>query len=99
VPYLLRSGRAVPFEIAETDGVREAEIETAKGDLLVLSSIGLFSLESARPVSADQSILRLARAAETQPLSAAFAALVAEWKKTGIAPGERDVLLIAAKRI
>jgi putative methionine-R-sulfoxide reductase with GAF domain/predicted Ser/Thr protein kinase len=99
VPYLLRSGRAVPFEIADVDGAREATIETARGDLLVLSSIGLFSLESARPVSADQAILRLARAAETQPLSAAFATLVAEWKKTGVAPGARDVLLIAAKRL
>jgi hypothetical protein len=64
----------------------------------VLASIGLYSLASTRPVSADQSILRLARSAETQPLSAAFATLVAEWKKTGIAPGARDVLLIAAKR-
>ena len=99
VPYLFRSGRPVPFEIADTNGVREAAIETAKGDLLVLASIGVFSLESARPVSADQSMLRLAHAAETQPLSAAFATLVAEWKKTGIAPGERDVFLIAAKRL
>ncbi|HEY4229499.1 MAG TPA: hypothetical protein VGO79_04965, partial [Thermoanaerobaculia bacterium] len=65
----------------------------------VLASIGLFSLESGRPVSADHSILRLAHAAETQPLSAAFATLVAEWKKMGVAPGERDVLLIAAKRL
>jgi len=99
VPYLLRSGRPVPFEIRDADGARVAEIETVKGDLLVLASIGLFALESpGRPTSADKSVLRLARAAETQPLSAAFAALVAEWKKTGIQPGSRDVLLIAARR-
>jgi hypothetical protein len=42
--------------------------------------------------------MRLARACETQSLSAGFAALVAEWKKTNVTPGPRDVLLIAAKR-
>jgi putative methionine-R-sulfoxide reductase with GAF domain/predicted Ser/Thr protein kinase len=99
VPYLLRSGRPVPFEIVETNGTREAAVETAKGDLLVLASIGLFTLESpGKPASADQSVLRLAKAAETQPLSAAFATLVTEWKKSGMQPGGRDVLLIAAKR-
>jgi putative methionine-R-sulfoxide reductase with GAF domain/predicted Ser/Thr protein kinase len=99
IPYLLRFGRPVPFEIRETDGTREASVETGQGDLLVLASAGLFTLRSAgRPASADQSVIRLARAAETQPLSAAFASLVAEWKKTGLSPGSRDVLLIVAKR-
>lgn len=99
VPYLLRAGRPVPFEIRNAEGTREAEVETQGGDLLVLSSIGLATLESSgKPASADQSVLRLARAAQTQPLSAAFASLVAEWKKAGVQPGARDVLLIVAKR-
>ena len=51
------------------------------------------------PLSADHAAARLARAAETQPLSAAFATLVGEWKRAGYAPGERDVLLLAAKRL
>jgi hypothetical protein len=84
---------------SESDGTREVSVETGKGDLLVLASQGLFSLRtSGKPASADQSVMRLARAAETQPLSAAFAALVAEWKKTGLSPGSRDVLLLAAKK-
>ena len=49
------------------------------------------------PRAETRAVQRLARAAETQPLSAAFAALVAEWKKTGSRPGARDVLLLAAK--
>jgi serine/threonine protein kinase len=100
VPWVLRFGRPVPFEVRETAGVREATLETARGDLLVLGSSGLFRLvSSARPPSAEKAIQKLARAAETQPLSAAFAGLVSEWKKTGVAPGPRDVLLLAAKRL
>ena len=99
IPYLLRFGRPVPFEIRDADGTREVSLETGKGDLLVLASYGLFALRSAgKPLSADQSVMRLARAAETQPLSAAFAALVAEWKKLGSSPGSRDVLLLPPKR-
>ena len=52
-----------------------------------------------KPASPEKAIQRLARAAETQPLSAAFATLVSEWKKTGVSPGARDVLLLAAKRL
>ena len=52
-----------------------------------------------KPASPEKAVQRLARDAETQPLSAAFAALVSEWKKTGFGPGDRDVLLLAAKRL
>ena len=52
-----------------------------------------------KPVSPDRAAQRLARAVKTQPLSAAFASLVSEWKKAGNAPGDRDVLLLAAKRL
>ncbi len=61
---------------------------------------GLVRLVSGgRPPSAEKAVQKLARAAETQPLSAAFAGLVSEWKKAGVAPGPRDVLLLAAKRL
>ena len=100
VPWVLRFGRPVPFEVRETAGVREATLETAQGDLLVLASSGLVRLVSGgRPPSAEKAVQKLARAAETQPLSGAFAGLVSEWKKTGVAPGPRDVLLLAAKRL
>ncbi|HEY1433984.1 MAG TPA: protein kinase [Thermoanaerobaculia bacterium] len=100
VPYLLRFGRPVPFEVREADGVSEVALETAKGDLLVIGSTGLSALQSAgKRASAEKAVQKLARAAETQPLSGAFAALVSEWKKTGFEPGARDVLLLAAKRL
>jgi hypothetical protein len=54
---------------------------------------------SVKPASPERAAQHLARAAESQPLSAAFAALVAEWKKTGFEPGNRDALLLAAKRL
>jgi serine/threonine protein kinase len=100
VPHLLRFGRPVPFEVREADGVREVSLETAKGDLLVIGSMGLSGMQSAgKPASPEKAVQKLARAAETQPLSAAFAALVSEWKKAGFEPGPRDVLLVAARRL
>jgi hypothetical protein len=90
----------VPFELGDSDGMRAVALETAKGDVLVMASNGLSTLQSAgKPASPEKAIQRLARLAETQVLSAAFAALVSEWKKTGMSPGARDVLLLAAKRL
>lgn len=100
VPYVLRFGRPVPFEVRDSGGVSEATLETAPGDLLILASRGLFELQPAgKAASPETAIQKLARGCETQPLSAGFAALVSEWKKSGIAPGARDVLLLAAKRL
>jgi serine/threonine protein kinase len=99
VPWLLRFGRPVPFEIRESAAAQEVIVETGRGDVLVLGSAGLFALESSgKPASPEKAVQRLARGAETQSLSASFAALVAEWKKAGFSPGSRDVLLLAAKR-
>ena len=100
VPFLLRFGRPVPFEIRESNGISEVTVETAPRDLLLVASQGLFALASAgKPASAESAVQRLARGCETQGLSAAFAGLVSEWKKSGIAPGTRDVLLLAARRL
>ncbi len=99
VPYLLRFGRPVPFELAQAGGVNGVTLQTTKGDVLVMASGGLSALQSAgKPASPEKAIQHLARSAETQTLSAAFANLVSEWKKTGFSPGARDVLLLAAKR-
>jgi putative methionine-R-sulfoxide reductase with GAF domain len=100
LPCLLRFGRPVSLETEEKEGTSRAALPTAGGDLLVIASSGLAAMQtSGKPVSAERAAQRLARAAETQPLSAAFAALVSEWKKAGCAPGDRDVLLLAAKRL
>jgi serine/threonine protein kinase len=105
VPFLLRFGLPVPFEVRESGGVSEATLETAAKDLLVIASHGFFELRAPGHEAADQderveqAIQRLARGCETQGLPSAFAALVSEWKKTGVAPGSRDVLLLAARRI
>lgn len=100
VPYLLRFGRPVPFEVGEEGGISAVSLETGRGDLLLIASSGLSAMRSTgKPLSPDRAAQRLARAAEKQPLSAAFATLVSEWKKAGYAPGDRDVLLLAAKRL
>jgi hypothetical protein len=100
VPHLLRLGRPVPLALGESDGIHELALETAKGDVLVMTSSGLSTLHSAgKPASPEKAIQHLARSAETQALSAAFADLVSEWKKSGMSPGTRDVLLLAAKRL
>jgi putative methionine-R-sulfoxide reductase with GAF domain/predicted Ser/Thr protein kinase len=92
-PTLLRAGRPVPL------AGREATLEVAPGDLLVLCSSGLAGLQAeGRPFPADKALARLARAAEAQPLSTAFAQVTTEWKRAGLAPGERDVVLLAARR-
>jgi hypothetical protein len=96
---VLRFGRPVPFEVRESGGVAEAVLETAAHDLLLVASRGFFALRSAgKPASPEKDIQRLARGCETQSLPAAFTALVTEWKKTGISPGSRDVLLLVARR-
>jgi hypothetical protein len=100
VPYLLRFGRPLPFEVRESEGLREVELETAKGDMLVIASRGLSELTSpGKPASVEKAVQKLARAAETQALSAGFAALVSDWKKAGFSPGARDALLLAARRL
>ena len=99
VPYLLRFGRPVPFEVRASGGISEAALETAAGDLLVVASRGFSGLQPAgKSASPEKAVQKLARNAETQALPAAFAALVADWKRDGVAPGGRDVLLLAAKR-
>jgi len=100
VPHLLRFGRPLPFEVRESESLREVELETAKGDMLVIASRGLSELASpGKPASVEKAVQKLARAAETQALSAGFAALVSDWKKAGFSPGSRDALLLAARRL
>ncbi|HEY6064787.1 MAG TPA: GAF domain-containing protein, partial [Thermoanaerobaculia bacterium] len=83
IPRLLRAGHALP------PGTSAME-----GDVLVVPSSGL---ERLRPVP-EAPIDSFARLAAGQPLASAFARLVADWKRRGVAPGDRDVLLLAARR-
>jgi serine/threonine protein kinase len=100
LPHVLRFARLVAPPVREAAGRLEASLETAPGDLLVLASSGLSMLASSgKPALAEKAILRLARSAQAEPLSAAFADLVADWKRAGVRPGPRDVFLLAAKRL
>jgi hypothetical protein len=83
MPALFRAGRPLP---AGSPGNR--------GDLLVVASTGLGRL---RPTPASP-LERFAWLAGGQPLPAAFARLVADFKREGVTPGDRDVLLLAARR-
>lgn len=82
-PVLLRAGQILP-----------PGSSAAPGDVLVLASRGIDRLRPAPGVPLED----LARLAAGQPLSSAFARLVADWKRVGVTPGDRDVLLLAARR-
>lgn len=83
MPALFRAGRPLPPGTAP-----------ARGDLLVVASSGLGRLRP--PPSAP--LERFAWLAGTQPLPAAFARLVADLKREGVSAGNRDVVLLAARR-
>ncbi|HEX9688520.1 MAG TPA: protein kinase [Thermoanaerobaculia bacterium] len=94
-PALLRDGR--PVGVAG-DGDRTS---TKRGDVLVIASSGLGQLRSlavGHPPEPEASLERFARLAAGQALSAAFARLVADWKREGVSTGDRDLLLLAARR-
>ena len=95
LPAVVRDGRPILLPPGATS------VDARAGDLLVLASGGLARLQSARagavPTS-DDALSRFGRLAWGQPLSAAFARLVADWKREGVTTGDRDVLLLAARR-
>ncbi|MEO8347893.1 MAG: protein kinase [Acidobacteriota bacterium] len=96
LPVLLRDGRPVRFAPGET-----AATDTRPGDVLVVASSGLARLRPSRASAApsrDDALSRFGSLAWEQPLAAAFARLVADWKRGGISTGDRDVLLLAARR-
>jgi hypothetical protein len=95
LPAVVRDGRPILLPPGAT------AVDARAGDLLVLASGGLARLQSARPgavPTSDDALSRFGRLAWGQPLSAAFARLVADWKREGVTTGDRDVLLLAARR-
>jgi hypothetical protein len=93
---VLRDGSVVPLA-----GSGSVEAATRPGDTVAISSGGLARLRplamGAAP-SIPTSLERFTRLASGQPLSAAFARLVADWKREGVSTGDRDVLILAARR-
>ena len=94
LPVLLREGRPVALS------PESAETETRAGDVLVMASTGLEVLRAATgsAPARNASLERFGRLTSSQPLSSAFARLVADWKREGVSTGDRDVLLLAARR-
>ena len=95
LPAIVRDGRPVLLPPGST------ALDARAGDVLVLASGGLSRLRSsgtAAAPSSDDSLSRFGRLAWDQSLSAAFARLVADWKREGVTTGDRDVLLLAARR-
>jgi serine/threonine protein kinase len=88
-PTLFRDGQIVDLAPEGT-----ALTDARKGDLLVVASTGLDRLRP-RP---DAPLERFARLASGAALAAAFARLVADWKREGVSTGDRDLLLLAARR-
>ena len=82
-PVLFRAGRPLP-----------AGSPAARDDLLVVASTGVDRLRPSQKAPVD----RFGWLAASQPLSAAFARLVADWKREGVTPGDRDALLLAVRQ-
>ncbi|HEX9304070.1 MAG TPA: protein kinase [Thermoanaerobaculia bacterium] len=95
LPVLLREGCLVPLAAEGS-----AEATTRAGDVLAVASGGLAKLRAmaGSAPAKEASLERFARLASGQPLSSAFARLVADWKREGVSTGDRDVLLLAARR-
>ena len=100
LPLLLREGRPVPGPATSDGRISSAEFPTLPGDLLVLASRGLSQVRfEARPIPPEDLLVWLARESQGHPITAGFAKIVADGKKMGAAPGPRDVLLLAARRL
>jgi len=100
LPLCLHDARPIPCRASSEGAIASAEVATSPGDLLVLSSAGLSQIHfSIKPIPAEELVVWLAREAGEHPISAAFAKVVADGKKTGTSPGPRDVLLLAARRL
>ena len=96
LPVLLRDGRLVPL-----GGNGSVETTTRSGDAVAISSTGLARLRPmlpGAPIPVPASLERFARLASGQPLSSAFARLVADWKREGVSTGDRDVLMLVARK-
>ena len=99
IPFVLRQGRPLPFEIVERAALRMATCETLAGDLLIIASRGVTAMQFAtKPAPPERAAQQIAKAVEGQAMNIAFSQLVAEWKKAGTAPGPRDVFFLAARR-
>ncbi len=96
LPALLREGRRVPLPETGSD-----ETTTVRGDVVALASGGLARLRAPTgpTIPSEVSLERFARLVSGQALPAAFARLVADWKREGVSTGDRDVLVLAARRI
>jgi serine/threonine protein kinase len=96
LPVVLRGGR-----VLATTGIGSVETTTLPGDTLAIASSGLARLRPlipGTPPPLPASLERFARLSAGQPLSSAFARLVADWKREGVSTGDRDVLILVARR-
>jgi len=94
-PALVRGGGAV-----DLPGDGDSETQTLRGDVLLIASTGFaaFRMPAGKSPAPGPSLEEIGRLAAGQTLSAAFAGLVANWKRAGVVPGGRDLLVLAARR-
>jgi putative methionine-R-sulfoxide reductase with GAF domain/predicted Ser/Thr protein kinase len=98
LPFLFRSGRPHPFPTHEEGRLCHSLVALEPRDLILLSSSGL-DLVFNEPEDLERQMRRAARLAEIETLSEAFTDLVSKWKSEGRSPGERDILLLGARRV
>jgi|GEM_PF-1754141 len=99
LPFLFREGQGVRL-VADADGARlTAQCESSPGDLLIVASSGLDTLQFEKEWRQPEQVLRdFARTTAGRSLPAAFARAVSDWRNAGISTGSSDLLLLAARR-
>jgi len=98
LPSILSRGRPVPFPSERAERVLRASAPLGPGDLVFTVSHGLESMFGAGTHGVDEQLQRAARLAEQDSLSAAFTDLVSRWKGEGRRPGDRDVVILGARK-
>jgi hypothetical protein len=98
LPSVFSRGRPVPFPSAREGRVLTASAPLTAGDIVFTVSHGLESMLGAGTHGVDEQLQRAARLAEQDTLSAAFTDLVSRWKGEGRRPGDRDVVILGARK-
>ena len=98
LPSVFSKGRLVPFPSEQRSAVACATVPLGSGDLVLIASEGLGSMEGNRGGEEEKQLQRAARLVDRDTVSGAFMDMVVRWKAEGRRPRERDVVLLGARR-
>jgi putative methionine-R-sulfoxide reductase with GAF domain len=99
LPFAFRDGRVLPFETALEGRVTHARFPLLAGDLVLVASRGVGMLKGNKTDPVEVEAARAAKLAPQGNLTAGFTELISAWKAEGRSPGERDVVLLGARKL